>query len=104
MKTDIFINDKQVFHISKLPNLAYRLNVKIAILTVQKEYAQEVTNFLVSSGIKAIWNFTSSTLIVPDDVLVWHEDLAASFVTFSRLISEKINLSEDKTKQIINVA
>lgn len=87
-KVDTVIAGKQVFHMSKLKDLIERLNVYVAILTVPKKVAQEVADYLVDSGIKAIWNFTSVNLDLPEDVKVWHEDLAASFVTFSSSIAD----------------
>lgn len=82
-KVDMKIADKQVFHISKLPNLIYRLDVNIAILTVPRCEAQKTTDFLVASGIKYIWNFTPVILNVPEDVKVWNENLIASFLQFA---------------------
>ena len=80
---DLSVNDKKVFHISKLPNLAKRLNVEMAILTVPRKFAQEVTDFLVNSGIKHIWNFTPCILKVPSDVKVWNENLMGSCLQFT---------------------
>ena len=48
LKTGISIDEKQIFHISKLPDLAQRLGVKIAILTVPHSQAQKAANFLVN--------------------------------------------------------
>lgn len=83
LKLDMKINDKQVFHISKLPNLAVRLSVEIAILTVPREHAQKTADFLVQSNIKYIWNFTPTVLSVPNDVQVWNENLMGNFLQFT---------------------
>ena len=53
------INGKEVFDISKVGNLASRLGVNMAILTVPREYAQGAANYLAGAGIKYIWNFTT---------------------------------------------
>ncbi len=82
-KIDIQVNNKQIFHISKLPNLAQRLNVDIAILTVPRQYAQEVADYLIDSNIKYIWNFTPAVLDVPPHIKVWNENLIASFLQFA---------------------
>lgn len=82
-KIDIQVNNKQIFHISKLPNLAERLNADIAILTVPRQYAQEVADFLIDSNIKYIWNFTPAVLNVPEHIKVWNENLIASFLQFA---------------------
>jgi len=83
LKVDMSINEKTIFHISKLPDLARRLNVEMAILTVPRKYAQEVTDYLVNSGIRHIWNFTPCILKVPDTVKVWNENLMGSCLQFT---------------------
>ena len=80
LKTGISIDEKQIFHISKLPDLVQRLGVKIAILTVPHSQAQKAANFLIDSGIKYIWNFTQCILDVPDDIHVWNENLIGHFL------------------------
>ncbi len=80
LKTGISIGDKQIFHISKLPDLTERLGVKIAILTVPHNQAQKVADFLIDSGIKYIWNFTQCILDVPKDIHVWNENLIGHFL------------------------
>lgn len=82
-KIDIQVNNKQIFQISKLPNLVERLNVEIAILTVPRQYAQDVANYLIDSNIKYIWNFTPAILKVPPHIKVWNENLIASFLQFA---------------------
>lgn len=82
-KIDLQVNNKQVFHISKLPNLVERLNVDIAILTVPRQYAQQVAEYLIKSNIKYIWNFTPAVLKVPEDIKVWNENLMGSFLQFA---------------------
>ena len=82
-KVDMLVNNKQIFHISKLPNLVERLGVDIAILTVPRQYAQPVADFLVASKIKYIWNFTPAVLKVPPEVKVWNENIMGSFLQFA---------------------
>jgi len=82
-KVDMQVNNKQIFHISKLPNLTQRLGVDIAILTVPRQNAQQVADFLIDSNIKYIWNFTPAVLKVPQDVKVWNENLMGSFLQFA---------------------
>lgn len=80
LKTGLSIDDKQVFHISKFPDLVRRLGVEIAILTVPHSHAQKTANFLIESGIKYIWNFTQCILEVPEGVKVWNENLIGHFL------------------------
>lgn len=83
LKLDMKINNKEVFHISKLPDLASRLGVEIVILTVPRENAQKTADFLVDSNIKYIWNFTPTVLSVPNNVQVWNENLMGNFLQFT---------------------
>ena len=51
-------------------------NVKIAILAVPPETAQEVANNLVQVGVQAYLNFSPTVLKTPDNVIVNSVDLA----------------------------
>ena len=88
-KVGTTINGKEVFDISKVGNLASRLNVEAAILTVPRENAQGVANYLAGAGIKYIWNFTTCVLDLPKDVKVWNENLISNFLQFT--IKDKEN-------------
>lgn len=77
------INEKEVFNLKKLPELANKFGAKIAILTVPRTYAQEVTEFLIKSGIQYIWNFTPCVLNVPKEIQVWNENLIGNFLQFT---------------------
>ena len=80
LKTGINIDDKEIYHISKLPDLTENLGVEIAILTVPHSQAQKVADFLIDSGIKYIWNFTQCILDVPENIHVWNENLIGHFL------------------------
>jgi len=81
-KIGSIINGKEVFDLTRVANLASRLGVDIAILTVPKEHAKSAANYLAGAGIKYIWNFTPCILDVPKDVKVWNENLIGSFLQF----------------------
>lgn len=95
LKQGMSFGDKKVYPTSQISQMVKEHSVQMAILTVPYSQAQDVTDFLVASGIKAIWNFTTANLTVPDDVLVDNQDLASSFVTFSLLFSEKLRQNLD---------
>ena len=82
-KVDMTVNNKQIFHVSRLPNLMQRLGIEIAILTVPRFCAQKTADFLIDSNIKYIWNFTPVVLKVPADVKVWNENLISHFLQFA---------------------
>jgi redox-sensing transcriptional repressor len=83
LKINLMVNNKQVFHVSKLPDLAKRLNVEIAILTVPRQFAQGTAEFLIAAGIKYIWNFSPCVLDVPKNIQVWNENLMGNFLQFT---------------------
>lgn len=78
---------KPVLPVKKLKNLAQRMQVRIGILAVPPECAQEAAELLVDSGIRAIWNFTTMPLTVPDTVAVQTENLAASFAMLCKQLT-----------------
>ena len=82
-KVGTVINGKEVFDISKVGNLASRLGVEMAILTVPREFAQGAANYLAGAGIKYIWNFSTCVLDLPKDVKIWNENLIGSFLQFT---------------------
>jgi redox-sensing transcriptional repressor len=53
-----------------------RRKIRLAILTTPVEVSQELTDRLVSAGVKAIWNFTPTRLTVPPGVLVRNEHIS----------------------------
>ena len=83
LRVGIKINNKEVYHISKLENLVNSLNVDIAISTVPRQFAQDTALYLANSGIKYIWNFVPCILGVPNDVKVWNENLIGNFLQFT---------------------
>ncbi|MDD2335253.1 MAG: redox-sensing transcriptional repressor Rex [Geobacteraceae bacterium] len=82
-KIKALIQEVPVFDISRLAELSKKIRAGLAILCVPPEDAQEVTDILVMSGIKGIWNFTSANLVVPEDVVAQKEDLASGLAVLS---------------------
>jgi redox-sensing transcriptional repressor len=71
---------------SKLSEFIREHRIKMAIVTVPGNVAQEVTNELVASGILAILNFAPIILQVPDNVVVNNVDLAIELENLSYFI------------------
>ncbi|MDF1751891.1 MAG: redox-sensing transcriptional repressor Rex [Verrucomicrobiales bacterium] len=61
--------------------------VKMAILAVPGEAAQQVANVLVEAGVQAILNFSPLVLQVPEEVIVNHVDLAVELESLSYFIN-----------------
>ncbi len=53
-----------------------RHDIRLAILTTPVTVSQQLTERLVSAGVKAIWNFTPTRVTVPSDVLVRNEHIS----------------------------
>jgi redox-sensing transcriptional repressor len=65
------------------------MHVQIGVLTVTASVAQQVADAMVEGGIRAIWNFTPTTLSVPENVILHREELASSLAVLShRLLIE----------------
>lgn len=87
------VSGKPVFATDALAAFVRRHSVNIGIITVPKSAAQEVCDKMVKAGIRAIWNFASVKLNVPEGVIVRYEDLAASLAMLS---GELFNALEKK--------
>lgn len=60
--------------------------IKMAILTVPANHAQEVVNIMVETGIQAVLNFSPVVLEVPRNVVVNNVDLAVELENLSYFI------------------
>lgn len=65
-----------VMDVSLMTKYVIDNEVKIAIMAVPAETAQEVANSLVNAGVQAFLNFSSTVLKTPDNVIVNSVDLA----------------------------
>lgn len=73
----------EVKHIDGLEDFIKDNNIEIGVITTSKETAQEVADTYVKCGIKAIWNFATIDLLVPDDVALESVRLSESLFTLS---------------------
>ena len=71
-------------------------DIQIAALTIPKTKAPEIADRLVGAGIKAIWNFAHTDLVVPDDVVVENVHLSESLM---RLSYRVCSMQDTKEKQ-----
>lgn len=78
-----------IYHTTKLRQLVTRLHVQIGIIVVPEDAAQDVCDALVDSGVKAIWNFAPVHLSVPEDVIVYNENMAESLAFLSSKLRDK---------------
>ena len=73
-----------VMPMDKLENLLDRMKLHIGIITVPANAAQAVCDRLTACGIKAIWNFAPTQLLVPADTMVRNENMAVSLSMLSQ--------------------
>ena len=76
-------NGKPVLPMEKLESFCRMNKVAMGIITVPATHAQEVCDQLIASGIRAIWNFAPTHLVVPENILVQNENMATSLAVLS---------------------
>ena len=73
-----FANGKRTYSIDSLKDYCESNDIKIGIIAVPQAEAQGVCDKMIDSNIKAIWNLTTYSLTIPDNVIVKNENLALS--------------------------
>lgn len=71
-------NTKNILPISQLKPYCKEHHIQIGILSVGRDSAQEVCDYMIQSGITAIWNFAPCRLILPEGIRLKQENLALS--------------------------
>lgn len=84
-----------VYDVHDLPGFVREHKVDIAILTVPRHAAQELTDTLAQAGIRAIWNFTNTELDVGDSgILVENIHFSDSLLVLTYHLAQQ----DDKEK------
>lgn len=81
-----------VKHLSELPGTVSEADIRLGIMAVPAESAQEVADYLVSAGIYGIFNFAPAVLNLPESVAYVSIDLT---VQLEQLSFQVIQLSDD---------
>ena len=80
----------RVYSMDSLESYLAENKVDVAVLTVPKEVAVNVTNMLTSNGIDAIWNFTNVELTEPNsDIIVENIHFSDSLLSLSYYVAER---------------
>jgi redox-sensing transcriptional repressor len=75
-----------VFPIESLPDKRKEYRATIGIITVPVDKAQEVADFIIENGIKALWNFTPFRIRAPKNIVVQNTSIYAHLaVMFNRM-------------------
>ncbi|MBT1247161.1 MULTISPECIES: redox-sensing transcriptional repressor Rex [unclassified Thermosipho (in: thermotogales)] len=88
-KIGSFVGELSVLPLSFLERVIKRFKVRIGIICVPEESAQEVANLLIKKGIKAIWNFSPAILKVPETIIVENQDITSGILTIKHILTEK---------------
>jgi len=88
------ISGVPVYEPSELDALVKKLDIKIGIIAVPVEAAQEVADSLVAAGVKALWNFTPTRIRVTGETVVANTSIYSHLaVMYNRLA----NLTNENT-------
>ena len=80
------INGIPIYHTNEFERRMETDGVRIGVLTVPINIAQEITDKMVEGGVKAVWNFTPFRIRVPEGIVVQNTSLYAHLaVMFNRL-------------------
>ena len=88
---------KPIYAMNRLETFCRRYEVRIAVIAVPGECAQDVCDSLVACGVEAIWNFAPVRLRVPESVIVKNENLALSLTALRMELK-----SQEKQSQLMN--
>ncbi|MBD3160787.1 MAG: redox-sensing transcriptional repressor Rex [Candidatus Eisenbacteria bacterium] len=83
-----FVGGLRILPMEQLEDVCTIFEIRLAVLAVAPEAAQETAARLVRAGVQAIWNFAPVELEVPAEVVVRNEDLAAGLAQLCRDLRE----------------
>lgn len=69
-------------------------NIDIGVICTPVECAQETADRLIEGGVKGIWNFAPTELVVPANVILVHEHLTHGLLTISYRIAQRFDGDE----------
>lgn len=69
---------KPIYPLSEMQDFCFMNGIKIGIITVSENDAQEVCDLMVKCNISAIWSFARCELNVPENVILLQENLELS--------------------------
>ena len=79
---------KPILPMDALPKFCKKHDIKIGIIAVPADSAQEICNTLYDNGIKSMWCFAQCKLYKPADATVQYENLALSLAHLKMQIGQ----------------
>lgn len=80
------LNGLEIMDVEKLNQVCKELEINILTITTPQEYAQQVADAAVGSGIEGIWNFAYADLILPEGIALENVSLEESLHTLTYYI------------------
>ncbi len=88
-KINSVISGVKCYSMNELKNIIEKEDISIGILTVPPEYAAQVAESLVQSGIKGILNYTSVPVNVSADIVLENYDMTTSLEKVAYYVKQK---------------
>ena len=95
----LVIRGIEIRSVDDLESFIKENEIQIAALTIPKTKAPEIADRLVAAGIKAIWNFAHTDLVVPEDVVVENVHLSESLMRLSYRVCSMQDERERKERE-----
>ncbi|MDR2773992.1 MAG: redox-sensing transcriptional repressor Rex [Tannerella sp.] len=80
-----------VFPMKILPEKQKEYGATVGIIAVPVEKAQEVADFIIANGIKALWNFTPFRIRMPEKIVVQNTSIYAHLAVMFNRMNENFN-------------
>jgi redox-sensing transcriptional repressor len=77
------IHGREVQPLICLPDFVKQHHTQVGVIATPAAAAQSVTDLMVASGIRAVWNFAPAHLRVPDGFILQNEDFYHSLASLS---------------------
>ena len=90
------VGNAKIYHMDDLEAKLEKYSVDIAILTLPKEYAEDVAARLEKTDIKGIWNFTGKEIQVGKDCILENVHIGDSLMTLCYEVAQKMYASDGK--------
>jgi len=81
------IQGVRVYSARSIKDVAQKLNIDIAIVTVPVDAAQKIADQITQAGVRAILNFAPVKLNVPQNVKLRNADLSTELINLTYFLS-----------------
>lgn len=87
-KVGVSEKGRYIYPLADFPEFCRQVNVKIGIITVPADAAQETCDLLCENGIRAIWSFAPVHLNAQKNTLIQYENMAETLAILSGHITD----------------